>query len=170
MTPTPVLYKRIYYITMAIHFLSRHRMVVYLQCETYRLYEPAVVHIISFQFSVNHFVNIKKNTRAPAKEIKTTHVAHPSIMSMTLNKYLVQAILNTSFTIYGYFVCTYEWMNDCRLGQDSALLRLYWAGNNLGEWDKFCYKSCLWHRIDRSTCWPAVQRATTLPRIPPYFT
>ena len=23
------------------------------------------------------------------------------------------------------------------LGHDSALLRLYWAGDNLGEWDEF---------------------------------
>ena len=28
------------------------------------------------------------------------------------------------------------------LGHDSALLRLYWAGDNLGEWDEFCYESC----------------------------
>ena len=26
---------------------------------------------------------------------------------------------------------------------------------------KFCYESCLWCRIDHSTCWPAVHRATT---------
>ena len=38
--------------------------------------------------------------------------------------------------------------NSCRkemigvLGHDSALLRLNWAGDNLGEWDEFCYESC----------------------------
>ena len=53
------------------------------------------------------------------------------------------------------------------LGHDSAMLRLYWAGDNLGEWDEFCYESWPWCRIDRSTFWPAVQRATTVKRIPP---
>ena len=53
------------------------------------------------------------------------------------------------------------------LGHDSALLRLYWAGDNLGECDEICYEPCPWHRIDRSTCWLAVQRATTVPRMPP---
>ena len=51
------------------------------------------------------------------------------------------------------------------LGHDSAL-RLYLTGDNLGECDEFCNESCPWCRIDRSTCWPAVQRAT-MPRIPP---
>ena len=42
-------------------------------------------------------------------------------------------------------------MNDCCFrmnewmivvfGHDSALLRLYWAGDNLAEWDEFCYES-----------------------------
>ena len=27
------------------------------------------------------------------------------------------------------------------LGHDSALLRLYWAGDNLGKWGEFCYES-----------------------------
>ena len=53
------------------------------------------------------------------------------------------------------------------LGHDSALLRLYWAGDNLGKWDEFCHESCPWHRIDRSTCWPAVLCATTVPQMPP---
>ena len=51
------------------------------------------------------------------------------------------------------------------LGHDSAL-RLYWAGDNLGEWDEFCYVSGPLRRIDHSTCRPAVQRATTVPRMP----
>ena len=46
-------------------------------------------------------------------------------------------------------------------------VRLYWAGDNLGEWDGFCYKSCPWRRTDRLTCWPVVQHATTVPRMPP---
>ena len=53
------------------------------------------------------------------------------------------------------------------LGHDSTLVRLYWAGTNLGEWDKLCYESRPWCRVDRSTCWPAVQHATTVPRMPP---
>ena len=30
-----------------------------------------------------------------------------------------------------------EWMIGV-IGHDSALLKLYWAGDNLGEWDEFC--------------------------------
>ena len=32
---------------------------------------------------------------------------------------------------------------------------------------RFCYETCPWCRIDRSTSWRAVQRATTVPRKPP---
>ena len=46
-------------------------------------------------------------------------------------------------------------------------VRIYWAEDNLGEWDEFCYESCPWRRIDHSTCWPVVQRATTVPEMPP---
>ena len=46
-------------------------------------------------------------------------------------------------------------------------VRLYWAWDNLGEWDEFCYESYLWYRIDYSTFWPVVQRTTTVPRMPP---
>ena len=45
-------------------------------------------------------------------------------------------------------------------------VRLYWARDNLGEWDEFCYESCPCYRIHCSTCWPAVQCATTLPQTP----
>ena len=51
-----------------------------------------------------------------------------------------------------------------------STVRLYWAGVNLGEWDEFCYGSCPWCRIDRVTCCPAVQRATTVPWMPPQIT
>ena len=34
-----------------------------------------------------------------------------------------------------------EWMIGV-LGHDSALLRLYWAGDNLGEWHECCYEPC----------------------------
>ena len=44
-----------------------------------------------------------------------------------------------------------EWMNGV-LGNDSALLRLYWAEDNLGQWDEFCYESCPWCRIDSLAC------------------
>ena len=53
------------------------------------------------------------------------------------------------------------------IGHDSAL-RLYWAGDKLGEYDEFCYESYPWRRIDRSTCWPAVLR-TIEPRMPPVW-
>ena len=46
-------------------------------------------------------------------------------------------------------------------------VRLCWARDNLDEWDEFWYESCNWRRIDRSTYWPVVQRATTVPRTPP---
>ena len=32
--------------------------------------------------------------------------------------------------------------------------------------DKFCYESCSWCSNDRSTCWPAVQRAATVLGMP----
>ena len=48
-----------------------------------------------------------------------------------------------------------------------VLLRLYWAGDNLGAWNEFCYESCPWCRFDHSTCWLVVQRATTVPWMPP---
>ena len=53
------------------------------------------------------------------------------------------------------------------LGHDSPLVMLYWARDNLGEWDEFCYISCPWCRINCSTCWPTFQHATTVPRMPP---
>ena len=54
------------------------------------------------------------------------------------------------------------------LGHESALqgYRPYWAGDKLG-WDEFCDETCPWCGIDRSTCWPAVQRASTEVRTPP---
>ena len=52
----------------------------------------------------------------------------------------------------------YKQMNGV-LGHDSAL-RLNWAGDNLGEWEEFCYES--WRRIDPSTCWPAVHASALL--------
>ena len=46
------------------------------------------------------------------------------------------------------------------LGHDFALLRLHWTGDNLGR-DEFCNETCPWRRIDRLTCWAAVQHTTT---------
>ena len=48
-------------------------------------------------------------------------------------------------------------------------VRLYWTGDDPGEWDEFCYEACHWRKIDRSTCWPGVQRATTVPRMSPLY-
>ena len=61
-----------------------------------------------------------------------------------------------------------KWMNGV-IGYDSALLQLFWAGDNLDEWDEFCYESCPWRGIDHSTCWQAVQRATTAQWMPQRF-
>ena len=49
----------------------------------------------------------------------------------------------------------------------SCPIRLNWAGDNLGKWDEFWYESCPWYRIDRLTSWPALQRTTTVLRLPP---
>ena len=51
------------------------------------------------------------------------------------------------------------------LDHDSKLVRLYRAGDNLGKCDEFYYESCPWCSIDCSTCWPAVQRPTTVSRV-----
>ena len=47
------------------------------------------------------------------------------------------------------------------LDHDSALLRLCWA-RNLVEKDEFSYESCPWSKIDRLTCLPAFQHASTV--------
>ena len=51
-------------------------------------------------------------------------------------------------------------MNEWCLRPRLCTVRLNWAGDKLG--DELCYKSCPWRRIDLSTCWPAVQCATTV--------
>ena len=51
-----------------------------------------------------------------------------------------------------------KWMNGV-LGHDSALLKLYWAGDKLGKCDECCYESCPWHRI----AWPVGQQPSVLP-------
>ena len=62
----------------------------------------------------------------------------------------------------------YKW-NDINgvSGLNSALQGYTGPGYNLGEWDEFCYESCSWWKIDCLTCWPAVQRATTVLQMPP---
>ena len=68
--------------------------------------------------------------------------------------------------VLNHIECSYllnEWCFKPRF----CTVNLHCAGDNLGEWDEFCYESCSWGRIDRSTCWPVVQRATTVPRMPP---
>ena len=61
----------------------------------------------------------------------------------------------------------YEWKNEWYFRPRLCTARLNWAGDILGEWDEVCYESCPWRRIDRSSCCKAVQRATTVPRMPP---
>ena len=94
---------------------------------------------------------------------KDSHVLAPFICC----KHKHHFILWTKFPSKNLtFTQQMEWMNDWFLSHDSAMLRLHWAGDNMGEWDDLCYEWCSW-RIDRSTCWPAVQRATTAPQMPP---
>ena len=56
---------------------------------------------------------------------------------------------------------TSQWRNDKCFRPRFCTVRPNWAGDNLGWWDEFCCEWCLWCRIDRWTCWPAVQRTTT---------
>ena len=54
------------------------------------------------------------------------------------------------------------------LGHDSALVRLVRLGTTWTN-EKVCYETCPWCRINHSTCWPAVQRATTVPWMSPTY-
>ena len=51
------------------------------------------------------------------------------------------------------------------LGLDST--RLYWAGDILDNWDEFVMNHNTWS-VARP-CWPAVQRFTTMLRMPPFY-
>ena len=51
---------------------------------------------------------------------------------------------------------TKKW-NDWCFKPRFCTVRQYWAGDNLGKWDEFCFESCPWRRINRSTWWPVVQ-------------
>ena len=50
-----------------------------------------------------------------------------------------------------------------------CMVRVYWAGDNLGKWDEFWYETCPRCMINHSTCWSAVQWTTTVPRLPLSF-
>ena len=52
-----------------------------------------------------------------------------------------------------------EWMIGV-LGHNSALVRLYWAGDNLGEWDEFCYEPS---PGAGSIAWPVAQQSSAVP-------
>ena len=75
-----------------------------------------------------------------------------------------------SSCLFNYIAYVYYYMRDtiAVFGHDSALQGIYWAEENLGEWDECCYETCPWCRIDHSTCWPAVHHATTELRMPLY--
>ena len=61
-----------------------------------------------------------------------------------------------------YFFTTSVGMNELCFRPRFCTVKLYWAGEKIGEWDEFCYESFPWYRIDRLTCWPTVQRITTM--------
>ena len=121
------------------------------------------------------------------RNIQHTHIRLAIYDTPTLDKaniFGLYKVLIIGFTTHHISACLYaailsviliyihmvNRMNDWCWGHDSALLiRIYWAGDNLCEWDEFCYESCNWRRIDRSTCWPAVLRATTVPRMLPHM-
>ena len=76
--------------------------------------------------------------------------------------------VDTSGKVYGTRTATDEygkWNHWCYRPRFCTVM-LYWAGDNLGERDEFCYESCPWCRLDRMTWWSAVQHATTLLRMP----
>ena len=93
----------------------------------------------------------------------TTEPGYQVILALLWIKiYLVPS----KFVGLTYFAIT-PYMNGV-LGLDSALLRLYWdAKPGLMRW--ICYDACPWCRIDRSTRWPTVHCATTVPRMPPHI-
>ena len=58
------------------------------------------------------------------------------ILNLQYEIYVRVYILMTSFHIFIFLEIFLEWMIGV-LGHDSALLRLYWAGDILGKWDEF---------------------------------
>ena len=96
----------------------------------------------------------KKHTEEILK-IKYQYSTHPSslfcckvviVLILNLGNRIIQKIQIILFFpfYYGRFICEH----------------------NMGWWEVFCYESCSWCRFDQSTCWPPVQRTTTVPRIP----
>ena len=61
--------------------------------------------------------------------IEMTMISNKDYMSLENNISMEKV---PSMYVYHYN----EWMNGV-LGNDSAISRLYWAGDNLGEWDEF---------------------------------
>ena len=61
-------------------------------------------------------------------------------------------------------VLLYKWYDGC-FKPRCCTVRLYWAKDNLGYRDEFWYESCPRFRMDHLTCWPAVQRTTSVPRL-----
>ena len=88
----------------------------------------------------------------------------------TFHKYRISLIyfikLVLWFIDFKLYNTKWKW-NYWRFRPRFCTVRLNCAGDNLGEWDEFCCESWPRRRIDRSTCWPAVQRATTVPQMPP---
>ena len=82
-------------------------------------------------------------------------------------KYLIHLMMRSIWKYIDW--CCRPQMNVWCFRTRLCTVRLYWARDNLGEWGVFCDESHPWHRIDRSTCWPAVQRATTVHRCLPSF-
>ena len=100
---------------------------------------------------------------------------HPFVQLMIVNILIIFQLQFYLYHLYFFFTTLKSsitqqerniWNEWCSM-QRIWTVWLYWAGKNLGKWDEFCFESCPWYRIDLSTCWPAVQRATTVPRMPP---
>ena len=102
---------------------------------------------------------------------------------MVGNNVMIPKILGYEFYHYPctifciIFSCSLEWYtpnlqneNDWCFRPQLCTVRLNCTGDNLGEWDEFCYKTCPRCRINRSTCWPAVRHITIELQIPPQCT
>ena len=95
-----------------------------------------------------HNTKLQKNNFSVASYYAATQPlqSHPNVISKMKCHYIKQNIL-----------CLRPRFSTVKRNQD---------GYNLGLWDEFGYQTLPKCRIDISTCWPAVQHASTVLRLP----
>ena len=59
------------------------------------------------------------------------------------------SVINFDILLYVIILHSFIEMTNEENQKHPMLLKLYWAEDNLGEGDKFCYESCPWRWIDR---------------------